>query len=161
MPWSLQYAVNEKIRHFIVIAVDARASASKEWSKNQAPPGIGAVLSVVTGGPMDNFSADTVQEIKDDMSTLRQQAKDSAAFHDGDPKRYPFVLSAPKFIHAIELSFDDIEDASTRAELNKIGTNYSLSKEQVVLLVREGQKLMKDTLTKSGILPHLDGDLAK
>lgn len=138
--WTLGRKLAHK-KYLVVITVNARAGGTENKSdKEEQPPGLVSVLSTVTGGPMDNFSADTIQEIEDYLHGMRQDYDTSVTLHGYDGRR--LVLDVPPNVYSIELAFQDVPDPALRARLNELPTNYSLSRDEVDLLRRAAGELL-------------------
>lgn len=143
-------------KYLVVITVNARAGGTENKSDRQEqPPGLVSVLSTVTGGPMDNFSADTIQEIEDYLHGRRQDYDVAVTLRGYDSRR--FLPPFPPNIYSIELAFQDIPDPALRARLNELPTNYSLSRGDVDELRRAAGELL---MINPGMIALL-GDLRK
>jgi len=64
--WSLVIQENlGRLKQLMVIAVNAKTSKKHKWDKIAKPPEIKDVLGVVTGGPMDDVSLDSVEMMRE------------------------------------------------------------------------------------------------
>jgi NTE family protein len=137
--WSiLQYANLDKLGMLMVIAANAKTTKQRTWDAESAPPGIGAVLDVVTGGPMDDVSFDSIEMTAGHFEQMRQLSRTV----DSCNKRLgQFCPSAPQISNPIttdftfsELTFDDIPDPHLRRCLQELPTSFSLPAKTVDLL---------------------------
>ncbi len=71
--WSILKSANlYQLGRLIVIAANAATSKHRTWDSGSAPPGIGSVLDVVTGGPMDDVSLDSIEMIDGHFKQMKQ-----------------------------------------------------------------------------------------
>jgi NTE family protein len=122
----------------MVIAANAKTTKQRTWDKESTPPGIGAVLDVVTGGPMDDVSFDSIDMVDGHFTQMRQLSRtvDScnrllAGTCPDVPKIYNPLTTDFTFA---ELTFDDIPDPRLRTCLQALPTSFSLPKNTVDLL---------------------------
>jgi hypothetical protein len=126
------------IRRVVVITANAKTKASHDWDQRRRAPGVLDVLGFVTSGPMDNYSFDTVQMVRDFFTQMNADAKSTnqctarikvvcpRAATDDDLPVVDFF--------AVELSFDAVEDESLRTCLDNLPTSFALPKRTVDLL---------------------------
>ena len=150
--WSLKDLLNTKIKHLLVITVNAKTDGPREWDKKQRAPGILGVASVVSTGPMGNYSDETVQYITDLVDTYNQEVKTSRQAHLRDPS-IP-ELHEVKY-HHVEVSFQDVPDEKERRFLNSLPTTYNLCREQIDRLRAAARQIIHN----SKILSDLRKDL--
>jgi hypothetical protein len=71
-PWSvLKYANLNQLGRLMVIAANAKTTKQRTWDAKSAPPGIRAVLDVITGGPMDDVSFDSIDMIDGHFTQMK------------------------------------------------------------------------------------------
>jgi predicted acylesterase/phospholipase RssA len=146
--WSVVGKINRReIRRVVVITANAKTKSHKDWDTRQPAPGVLDVLSFVTSGPMDNYSFDTVQLIRDFFA---QQKSDANSWRSCQQlleqsqctsRAMPAILD-PVELHAAELSFDNLEDDGLRRCMEGLPTTFYLPGESVTLLRQVGQKLL-------------------
>jgi len=137
-PWSvLNYANLGQLGRLMVIAANAKTTKQRAWDAKSSPPGIGAVLDVITGGPMDDVSFDSIEMIDGHFTSMKQLSRTVDSCNKRLAK-YPDALQITNplttdFTFA-ELTFDDIPDAYLRTCLQGLPTSFSLSDKTVDLL---------------------------
>jgi predicted acylesterase/phospholipase RssA len=145
--WSLFDKINQrKIHRVIVISANAKTNPRKDWDFHKAAPGILDVLSLVTSGPMDNYSFDTVQLVRDFFTHLNQEAKDwtdcKILLQEQCPAaKMPGVLEPVDF-YALELSFDSLDDDGLRQCVENLPTSFYLPPDTVTLLRQVARLLL-------------------
>ena len=146
-PWSiLKWANLDRLQTLMVVAANAKTTKQRTWDARSAPPGIGAVLDVITGGPMDDVAFDSIEMTDGHFKQMRQLARTV----DSCNQRLAACPSAPKIVNPFqtdftfaELTFDDIRDPRLRICLQGLPTSLSLSAKTVDLLrVAAGHLLM-------------------
>jgi predicted acylesterase/phospholipase RssA len=138
-PWSILTSANlGQLGRLMVIAANAKTTKQRTWDEKSTPPGIGAVLDVVTGGPMDDVSLDSIDLIDGHFTQMRQMSRtiDSCNRLLGStcpdvPKIYNPLTTDFTFA---ELTFDDIPDPRLRRCLQGLPTSFSLPETTVDLL---------------------------
>lgn len=133
------HAVGQKtpydhVRNLFVFVVNSLATPPNDWSKYESPPGLFDVLMKATGTPIDRYSYDTVETLKDVQSrwaTLREVRDLIKKYPDLAASLQP-IMHAPNInIRVIEVSFDVIKDKEERAYLNTLPTSFVLDNEAV------------------------------
>lgn len=138
-PWSvLKFANLDQLGRLMVIAANAKTTKQRAWDAESAPPGIGAVLDVVTGGPMDDVSFDSFDMIDGHFTQMKQLSRTVDSCNTLLAGKCPDV---PKIFNPIttdftfaELTFDDITDPRLRSCLQGLPTSFSLPAKTVDLL---------------------------
>ena len=143
--WSLFDRINKRqVRRVVVISANAKTNPSKDWDHQKAAPGILDVLSLVVSGPMDNYSFDTVQLVREIFNKLKDEEKAWAdcktLLQDQCSAKMPGVLDPVDF-YASELSFDSLGDADLRLCMENLPTSFYLPVDTVTL-VRQVARLL-------------------
>jgi NTE family protein len=97
-------------------------------------PGTLKVLVKATGVPIDHYSYEAVELLKDTMARWRmlRQLRDSTAFTPGRDPAADAALRAPDAeIYAIDVSFQRLKDKNEVKYLNKLPTSFHLPSEAV------------------------------
>jgi NTE family protein len=104
------------------------------------------VLSLVTSGPMDNYSFETAQLVRDFFKQVNQEAKGWADCKDLLQEKCPAAtmpgVLEPVDLYAVELSFDAIEDESLRLCMENLPTSFYLPVDTVTLLRQVARLLL-------------------
>lgn len=145
--WSVVQRINqEKVKRILVITANAKTKQRKEWDQEEAAPGLLQVLGFVSSGPMDSYAFDSVQLITESFRQLRRDWKseqDCRALLQSQcpaadlPGRLP-----PVGFHAMELSFDALEDTALRDCMEALPTSFSLPRSTVDLLRQVVRRLL-------------------
>ncbi|MDD5171109.1 MAG: hypothetical protein PHN75_19995, partial [Syntrophales bacterium] len=149
-PWSiLRFANLNKLDRLMVIAANAKTTKQRSWDKASTPPGIGAVLGVVTGGPMDDVSFDSIDMIEGHFTQMKQLSDTVGACNNllagkcpGIPKINNPIITDFTFA---ELTFDNIPDSRLRVCLQELPTSFSLPGKTVDLLRASASYLLMNS----------------
>ena len=124
----------DHVRNVIVFVVNSLATPPNDWALHEDPPGTFDVLIKATGTPIDRYSYDTVETLKDVQArwqALREIRDEIKPFAAGNPK-LDFVLRAPDVdIYVIDVSFAALTDPAEREYLNRLPTSFVLPDEAI------------------------------
>ena len=124
----------DHLREVFVFVVNSLATPPNDWSLNEDPPGMIELLIKAAGAPIDRYSYDTVETLKDmqagweALRVVRAAIKPIAV---GNPQM-EFILRAPDInIHVIDVSFAVLKDSAERDYLHRLPTSLVLPSEAV------------------------------
>lgn len=146
-PWSVLSKINQgSIRRVVVITANAKTKASHDWDQRRRAPGVLDVLGFVASGPMDNYSFDTVQMVRDFFTQMNADAQSwnecTGRINATCPAaRTDDQLPVVDFF-AVELSFDAVDDEALRSCLENLPTSFALPKPTVDLLRAVARSLL-------------------
>ena len=151
----------DHVKRIIVFIVNSLSSPPTNWDESETPPGTLDILLKATGVPIDHFSYESAELLKDTAarwSTLRL-IRDSAAMKANKDPAVAAALRVPMAeIYAIDVSFPELKDKAELDYLNKQPTSFVLPAEAVdrlraaagtiIMGSPEFQRLLKDTGAK-------------
>jgi NTE family protein len=124
----------DHIRRIIIFVVNSLSTPSTQWNTSENPPGTIDILIKTAGVPIDRYSGEMVEQLKDidaRWNALHQMRNSVAFAKDKDPAM-TYVVNAPKAnIYVIDVSFQTLKDKSERNYLNQLPTSFVLSDEAV------------------------------
>jgi NTE family protein len=124
----------DHVRRIIIFVVNSLSIPSTKWNKSENPPGTIDVLVKSAGVPIDRYSGEMVEQLKDIDArwTALQQIRESIAFtKDKDPSMTQIVNAPKADIYVVDVSFKALKDQSERAYLNQLPTSFHLPDEAV------------------------------
>jgi NTE family protein len=131
-----------------VITVNSLSSPPTDWDRSQAPPGMVDVLLKAAGTPIDAFSFESVELLRDTAArwqTMRK-VRDSAAMAANRDPAVARALRVPDAeIFAIDVSFQALKDDAEREFLNAQPTSFVLTDEAVDRLRAAAGKIIMDS----------------
>jgi NTE family protein len=144
-------------RRIVVFVVNSLSSPKTEWDRSEAPPGTLEVLLKSAGVPIDHYSYEATELLRDKQARWRamRQVRESAAFAANRDAAVTTALRTPDAtIYAIDVSFAQLTDKADLAYLNELPTSFSLSDEavdrlraaagKIIMASPEFQRLLKD-----------------
>jgi NTE family protein len=151
----------DNARRIIVFIVNSLSSPPTNWDESESPPGTVDILLKAAGTPIDAFSYEAVELLRDTAArwdTLRR-IRNSAAYKDNKDPAIAAALRAPAAeIYAIDVSFPMLKDKAELDYLNQQPTSFVLPPEAVdrlrraagtiILASPEFQRLLKDVGAK-------------
>ena len=159
--WSMLAKIDQRaVNRIVVISANAKTKARPDWDRRQAAPGLLSVLGLVTSGPMDNYSFDTVQLIRDFFTMKAQQARSSNScrevLQDACKKGDILPVVAHVDWHPFELSFDSLEDDALRECMESLPTTFALPKATVTLVRQVARELLEASAEFRTLMTALD-----
>src|SRR5215472_7697934 len=124
----------DHIRRIIIFVVNSLSIPSTKWDKSENPPGTVDVLIKSAGVPIDRYSGEMVEQLKDidaRWRTLRQIRGSVAFAKDKDPAMTGIVNAPNADIYVVDVSFKALQDKSERDYLNQLPTSFVLPHEAV------------------------------
>ena len=151
------------VQRIVVIVVNARSAPRTEWDKSESPPGLISQLLQSASVPIDRYSFETIEMMKDRLQIyawrrelLIAQARLAGASQAEAEARTSKVL--PKLdLHAVSVSFDDIPDPKERDYFMDLPTSFVLPAEAVDRLRDVAGRLMRQSPDYQGMLRALGG----
>jgi NTE family protein len=124
----------DHIRRIIIFVVNSLSTPSTRWNQSEDPPGTIDVLVKAAGVPIDHYSSEMVEQLKDIDArwSERRQLRDSVAWAKDEVPGMPAIMNAPAAeIHVIDVSFQTLKDKSERDYLNQLPTAFVLPPDAV------------------------------
>ena len=126
--------VNQKVRHVVMIVVNAKTTNLLRNDVRRNTPKIPSVLSNAANTPMGNYSFESVRLLEQIMTDVNRESQQLREINGES--------WAPAQLHFIEVSFAELPE-NEQADFNKLGTNYSLSKAQVANLIAAADRILR------------------
>ena len=121
-------------KRIIIFVVNSLSSPPTNWDESYSPPGTTDILLKSAGTPIDAFSYETIESVKDTAarwSTMRM-IRNSAAFAANKDPAVATALRVPAAeIYAIDVSFPALKDKNELDFLNRQPTSFVLEPDAV------------------------------
>jgi NTE family protein len=151
----------DSARRVIVFVVNSLSSPPTNWDESENPPGTFDILLKATGVPIDHYSYEAVELLKDIAArwSTERHLRDLAQCSTNKDSAICSALRVPQAeIYAIDVSFAQVKDKTERDYLNQQPTSFVLPAEAVdrlraaagtiILDSPEFQRLLKDVGAK-------------
>jgi NTE family protein len=122
----------DKLKRFAVVIVNSLADAENDWGTHEEPPNVVSMLIRATGVPIDRYSYEQVELLRDFVRELRQLRGP-----DGQPMAVEF--------YAIDINFGAITDPEEKRYFRNLPTSFVLSDEQVDRLREMAGRLLRQS----------------
>jgi len=146
------------IRHVILLMVNAHSAHRKDWQKKVSPPGSLKQIMQSSSVPMDHYSFETVQLMKDraemaeiDRSLKVAEARLAGISAEEAEARYPKTE-----YQVLEVNLENLSDPEERQYLLNLPTSFKLKDEEVDQLREAGGRLLRESPVYQDILGDLN-----
>lgn len=124
----------DNIRSIIIFVVNSLSTPSTKWNESENPPGSVDVLIKSAGVPIDRYSGEMVEQLRDidaRWNALRQIRGYLALTKDKSPAMTQIMNAPNADIYVVDVSFKALQDKSERDYLNQLPTSFVLPPEAV------------------------------
>jgi NTE family protein len=135
----------DRVKRVIVFIVNSLSDPKTDWDERERPPDSLTVLLKAAGTPIDHYSYEAVELLKDTSarwSALRK-IRDSAAMKANKDLAIAALMKVPNAeIYTIDVSFKQIKNEEERFYLNQQPTSFVLTDEAVDRLRASAGKII-------------------
>lgn len=149
----------EVVDKIVIIVVNAHSEDSNDWEKRESPPGLFTQLMQSSGVPIEHYSFETVELMKDRAAAaawrrelLVARAQLAGMSHEEAEASVPDVDS-----FVFEVSFDHIRDPGRRRQFMDLPTSFALPEEEVDGLREVAGELIRQSPTFHELLQSYGG----
>ncbi|MFO1325370.1 MAG: patatin-like phospholipase family protein [Burkholderiales bacterium] len=138
----------DKVKRLVVFVVNSLSTPKTDWDRKARPPNDVQVLLKATGVPIDRYSYEAVELLKDITARWKtlKDLKKSGTFTIGAVGNMKDVLDVPDIeIYAIDVSFAALGDPAEFDYLNDLPTSFVLPDEAVDRLRAAAAKLVRQS----------------
>ena len=147
------------IRRIVLLVVNARSAPKTDWDRHESPPGFIGQLLQASGVPIERYSFETIELMKDraEIMKWRRELMVARARLAGATEAVA-EASVPKItLHAIDVSFDAIPDPEERALFTNLPTSFVLPAEDVDRLREIAGRLLRQSTEYTSLISDLGG----
>ena len=151
------------IRRIVLFVVNSRSSPPTDWDRSESPPGLAAQLLQASGVPIDRYSFETVETMKDkaEVASWRRELLVARARLAGATEAQA-EASVPKVtLRVIDVGFDAIPDLKERASFMNLPTSFVLRADDVDRLREVAGRLMRQSADYQALVREFGGAPAK
>jgi NTE family protein len=147
------------VQRIVLLVVNAHSSPRTHWDLRESPPGIVDQLFQASGVPIDRYSFETVETMKDRAEIFKwrrdlivAQARLAGATEEEAERRVPKVT-----LQVIDVSFDAISDPKNRAYFMNLPTSFALPAEDIDRLREVAGTLLRQSAEYGAVVRDLGG----
>ncbi len=142
------------IRRVIQLVVNSHSSPKTDWDRVETPPGMVVQLTQASGVPIDRYSFETVETLKDRAALMvRQRELLIARARVAGVSQAQAERSIPKLtLDVIDVSFDAIQDPKERAYFMNLPTSFVLPPDDVDRLRNMAGQLLRQSDNYNAII---------
>jgi len=124
----------DHVRNIFIFVVNSLATPPNDWDRHENPPALLDVLIKATGTPIDRYSYDTVETLRDIQArwAALREVRDAIKPYPALGEKLQAVMRAPDItIRVVEVSFGVLADKAERDYLNTLPTSFVLDDDAV------------------------------
>ncbi len=147
------------IRRIVLMVVNAHSAPSTAWDRSEEPPGFVVQLLQSTGVPIDRYSFETVETMKDmaQIWSWRRELVVAEARLAGKTKAQAEALAPKVTLEVLDVSFDAIPDPKDRAYLMNLPTSFVLPPQDVDRLREAAGQILRRSPAYQAVVHELSG----
>ena len=149
------------LKRIVLVVVNSRSVPGTDWDRHEDPPGTVAQLLQSTGVPIDRFSFETVEIMKDREEIYgwkREILVMRARLAGKTEAEAEASVALPKLtLHTMDVSFDAISDPKERERFMNMPTSFVLSSDDVDRLRDIGARLLRESSDYQDLLREWGG----
>ncbi len=151
------------VRRIVLIVVNARSSPSTDWDRSESPPGFVAQLLQASVVPIDRYSFETVELMKDraEITQWRRELLVARARLAGATEAQAEASVRKISLAVLDVSFDGLSDPKERAYFMNLPTSFVLPAEDVDQLRRAAGRLLRGSPEYESVVRDLGGTAVK
>jgi len=153
----------DSAKRIIILVVNSLSSPPTNWDESPSPPGTVDILLKSAGTPIDAFSYETIEALKDTAAhwaTMRMIRNSAAIAGNKDPAVAKALRVPAAEIYAIDVSFAALKDKKEFDYLNLQPTTFVLTPEAVDRLRAAGGTIIMDSPEFKRLLKDMGATIA-
>jgi len=151
------------IRRIVLFVVNSHSSPSTDWDRRDSPPGFAVQLMQSAGVPIERYSFETIETMKDraEIWKWRRDLLVAQARLAGVSQAQAEASVLKVTIEVIDVSFGAIGDPKERAYFMNLPTSFVLPPEAVDRLREVAGQLMRQSTEYESVVREFGGTPAK
>lgn len=148
----------DQIRHIVVIAVNAKSSPETDWTRKAEPPGFVSQLFQSANVPIDHYSSESVELLRDTAHRWAQQRRLRVAELqlEGISRAAAEARLPALTFDTIDVSLEAVTDEDERRYFMSLPTSLSLPEVAVRRLRDLGARLLRESSATRALLKQIE-----
>lgn len=158
-----RFAQVDNLKRIVILIVNSLSVPRVDWDKRERPPNDIQILLKATGVPIDRYSYEGIELLKDIIARwqLVRSLRASGAFANAGNPMFARAADIPDVdLFAIDVSFEAHPDAAERTFLNQTPTSFALTDEQVDRLRQAAGVILRTSPEYQRLLKEIGGTTA-
>ncbi len=145
----------------VLLVVDSHSSPKTDWDRKERPPGMVVQLLQSAGVPIERYSFETVETMKDiaEIWKWRRELQVDELRLQGMSKAEAEAQVPEVSLQVLNVSFSQIKDPEQRAYLMNLPTSFVLKPEEVDRLREAAGETMRQSLGYGKVVREFGGTL--
>lgn len=145
-------------KRVVLMVVNAHSSPSIDWDRKEKPPGITGQLLQSSGVPIDRYSFETIETMKDlaEIWSWKRALQVAQAQLSGMSKEEAEASIHEVALEVVDVSFDAIRDPEEREVFMNLPTTFVLPPEDVDRLREISGRLMRQSHDYQSVVSNFD-----
>ena len=146
-----------EIRTIVLLVVNAHSAHKKNWEKKASPPGSVKQMVQTAGVPIERYSFETVELMKDraEVAEWRRRMQVAEAQLAGASREEAEAMFPWRNMHVLDVSFDKVRDPADREFFMRLPTSFALEDGEVDRLRSVAGELLRQSPIYRQILSEL------
>ena len=159
----MPYSRVSTLRRVVLIVVNARSAPCTDWDRVEAPPGTVAQLLQASGVPIDRYSFETIELMKDfaEIAKMQREVQVARARLAGASEAQAEASVRKVSAHVLDVGFDAIDNPQERASFMNLPTSFVLPVEDVDRLREVAGRLLRQSPDYKSLLLDFGGSQPK
>ena len=147
------------VKRIVLLVVNSRSSPRTDWDRRESPPGTISQLLQASGVPIDRYSFETIETMKDraEIWKWRRDLVVAQARLAGATEAEAEASIQKITMHVLDVSFDAISDPKERAYYMDLPTSFVLSAEDIDSLREVAGRLLRQSAEYETVVHELGG----
>ncbi|WP_158618379.1 patatin-like phospholipase family protein [Candidimonas sp. SYP-B2681] len=151
------------IRRIVLMVVDSHSAPASNWDKKETPPGFITQMLQSTNVPIEKYSFETVEIMKDmaEVMLWKRQLKVAHARLAGLSESKAEASVPTLALEVIAVSFDEIRDPEERTYYMELPTSFVLSSEEIDRLRNVAGEILRESKDFEALIRGFDASPKK
>ncbi len=153
----------DQIRRVVLIVVNAHSSPDTTWDQSEKPPGFFSQLLQSSGVPIDRYSYETIETMKDmaEIWRVRRELRVAEAQLAGSSREAAEAANPKIGFHAFDVSFDAVKDSVLREYFLNLPTSFFLPGDEIDRLIDLPSTLLSESQEYRALVRDFGGELSE
>ncbi len=149
------------VREIVVVLVNSHSSPGINWDQQETPPGMISQLLQSSGVPIDRYSFETVETMKDraEITSWRRELLVAQAMLAGMTTEQAEAKVPKITLRVVDVSFGAIGDRKEREYFMNLPTSFVLEPEEVDKLRTVAGKLLRQSARYRAVVQRFGGTM--